>query len=521
MLREVVKTKQVMRWMSSQPQKLNSPICQVWVRPFCAPWILLADYREAQDLLLRRGKEFDRSSFTGDLMAPAGGFHLLHKTGPTWKAARSWLQDLMTPSFLNRVAAPALYDKALDLVTLWERKAALANERPFSAALDMHHAALDAVLAFMFGSSVRSFAIAPQLDLLSSLAMLEAENKDIPVLFPQAPLDDFIVTAVECGELIDKIINSPVPKITYWMAKLTPSYRRFTSLKNSFLSEQIQSAVRRLRKSENKSIEVRCAVDHIVMREEAIAEKHNRPADFKNQDLIDEIFGNLIAGHDTSSSALSWVLKYLTDYPDVQAKLRSALSTTYSSSASGKTNPTLEELTQRRVPYLDAVIEEALRLSPISVTREATCDTKILGHDIPKGTVVFLLSNGPSFFTPSFDIDENKRSPTCQKAAITRHWDELDDMTAFKPERWLRQTNDGAVEFDLTAGPQLVFGLGTRSCFGRRLAYLEMRIITAMIAWNFELSSVPQHLGGYDAVDGVTHRARQCFIRLKMRRVWD
>jgi cytochrome P450 len=221
-----------------------------------------------------------------------------------------------------------------------------------------------------------------------------------------------------------------------------------------------------------------------------------------------------VAGHDTTSSGLGWTLKFLTDNPKVQTELRAGLRSAHAIAATERRVPTLPEIAANKVPYLDAVWEETLRLSAVSVTREATCNTTLLGHHIPKGTVVFLLSNGPSFYGPSLPIDDEKRSPSSRGSAV-RRWDELGDMRAFDPERWLVRDGEGGVEFNATAGPQLVFGLGTRGCFGKRLAYLEARIIITMVIWNFELLPVPRGLGGYDATDGVTHRARDCYVRLR------
>jgi cytochrome P450 len=42
-------------------------------------------------------------------------------------------------------------------------------------------------------------------------------------------------------------------------------------------------------------------------------------------------------------------------------------------------------------------------------------------------------------------------------------------------------------EFDPSAKPVLAFGLGLRGCFGKRLAYVEIRILITLIIWNFEL----------------------------------
>ncbi|KAK1974960.1 cytochrome P450 [Colletotrichum cereale] len=100
-----------MRWMVSQGQRRNSPIFQVFVMPFAKPSVVVSDFREAQDILMRR-KEFDRSDFTIALSSEIPQFHINLKTGPEWKAHRRLLQDLMTPAFLSGVAAPNIYESA-------------------------------------------------------------------------------------------------------------------------------------------------------------------------------------------------------------------------------------------------------------------------------------------------------------------------------------------------------------------------------------------------------------------------
>lgn len=163
------------------------------------------------------------------------------------------------------------------------------------------------------------------------------------------------------------------------------------------------------------------------------------------------------------------------------------------------------------------------------IDRQATADTELFDHFVPKGTTMYILSSGPSIKTPAFDIDENLRSKTCQDAKQAgRHrsgWDPQ-DIGSFKPERWLsfRHTSStkdlvegqvGEAEFNMEAGPQLAFSLGTRSCYGRRLAYLELRIFIVLILWNFELLPCPEQLSRYSSKIGITNKPRQCFVRLR------
>lgn len=120
LVKEVSKTGDFAEFIRKQSKKHNSPIAQVFMKPFGKPTLLVCDFREAQDVLLHRGKEFDRSSFVGEVFDGAGkDHHIAKQTGPEWKARRKLLQDLMSPTFLNNVAAPAVYASSLNVLRLW------------------------------------------------------------------------------------------------------------------------------------------------------------------------------------------------------------------------------------------------------------------------------------------------------------------------------------------------------------------------------------------------------------------
>lgn len=88
-------------------------------------------------------------------------------------------------------------------------------------------------------------------------------------------------------------------------------------------------------------------------------------------------------------------------------------------------------------------------------------------------------------------------------------------MGEFKPERWMKEEGEeGERVFDPAAGPLLTFGLGVRGCFGRKMAYLKLRLLLVLVVWNFELGVCPEGLSGYEAVDKLTHMPQQCYVRL-------
>lgn len=80
-----------------------------------------------------------------------------------------------------------------------------------------------------------------------------------------------------------------------------------------------------------------------------------------------------------------WLTKYLTDLPQIQTKLRSVLYDTLSAAKEENRLFTFEEIHHAKLPYLNAVIEEMLRVNAVPVTREALCDTTILDAQSRKG----------------------------------------------------------------------------------------------------------------------------------------
>jgi len=59
------------------------------------------------------------------------------------------------------------------------------------------------------------------------------------------------------------------------------------------------------------------------------------------------------------------------------------------------------------------------------------------------------------------------------------------------------------------------FGAGLRGCFGRKLAYLKLRIMFTLVVWNFELMPLPEELGTFAAKDMLAHRPQKVYLRLR------
>lgn len=206
----------------------------------------------------------------------------------------------------------------------------------------------------------------------------------------------------------------------------------------------------------------------------------------------------------------------MTRYQSIQAQLRHNLRSAHSTATSEHRLPTVSEILDTRIPFLDAVIDETIRCSHIVpvTAREALVDTQILGRRIPKGTHVYLLSNGPSFLLPALDVDERLRTESA-RATGKRYgrWDPQ-NIAEFMPERWLKLDN-GEVAYNPLAGPQMAFGDGPRGCFGRKMVYLKMRIVMTLLIWSFEFLELGEDLNTFETTESSTENPQDCNVKLR------
>jgi cytochrome P450 len=168
-----------------------------------------------------------------------------------------------------------------------------------------------------------------------------------------------------------------------------------------------------------------------------------------------------------------------------------------------------------QIPYLDAVVEETLRLShPIPIiSRESTTETFLRGVRIPKGTEILINLQGASITSPRV-ISAKLTEDSEINSHLHSLWDS-DNVTAFIPERWLKFNQvSGEMVFDIQAGPCLNFGTGLRSCFGKKLAYSQLKVLLVLLIWRFKFERLPESLNGWGKIDGVTVDPSQCFMQL-------
>ncbi|TFK73345.1 cytochrome P450 monooxygenase [Pluteus cervinus] len=206
------------------------------------------------------------------------------------------------------------------------------------------------------------------------------------------------------------------------------------------------------------------------------------------EELTAEALTLLIAGSDTTSNSTCAIIYHLAHNPHVQAKLHKELDEQL-----GTEDLLVATSDQvKRLPFLDACINEALRIHSTSalglprVVPEG--GLTVVGQFFPEGTVLSV---------PSYTIH---RDPSV--------WGE--DTEVYRPERWFE--GDAAM-MQKTFNP---FSTGPRACVGRNLAYMELQIIVASILRRYDfVLEHPDH--PLETREGFLRKPLGCKVGIRRR----
>jgi cytochrome P450 len=191
------------------------------------------------------------------------------------------------------------------------------------------------------------------------------------------------------------------------------------------VDELLRAEIRRRRASEDPGEDVLSLL---------VEARHDDGAEMSESEIRDELLTLLVAGHETTATALSWALERLARHPAAWERLHTG-----------------DE------DYLDAVVRETLRLRPVLpiVLRKLQQPMEIGGFELPAGVSV----------APCIHL-------------VHRRPDVYPDPHAFRPERFLERP----------AGTYtwIPFGGGVRRCLGASFALMEMKLVLRAVAGGIE-----------------------------------
>jgi cytochrome P450 len=175
-----------------------------------------------------------------------------------------------------------------------------------------------------------------------------------------------------------------------------------------------------------------------------------------DRELLDEIMTLIVAGHETTASALNWFWYLMTQSPDVERRLHAEVD-------ADSEAPAYDAL--ERYPFARRALDEALRLYPPGwlLTRRTIEASRIGNFELPAKADVLV-------------------SPYL----VHRHPRYWQDGDRFDPDRFVPEAAATRNRF-----AYLPFGLGPRACIGEHLALIEMHAHVIMLARKFRLVLVP------------------------------
>ena len=170
--------------------------------------------------------------------------------------------------------------------------------------------------------------------------------------------------------------------------------------------------------------------------------------------LREEVTAFLMAGYQTTASALTWSWHLMSQHADIQERLAEASRIALTGGP-----PDADRIDV--VPYIGQVLEESMRLYPPgwAFTRTPSEDDEVCGTPVPAGSVVIVCAYA------------NGRSP--------RFWE---DPERFDPERFAPGRRES-----IPAYAYFPFGVGPHACIGKHMAEIESKLALALIASRYRL----------------------------------
>ncbi len=361
-----------------------------------------------KQVLMDTHKEFDKRSNIYDRFRNVFGDGLVVAEGDQWKRQRKLMQPMFGHKSVRRFF-DGMLTAATDMVDRWQ--AEFSSGQVFDVASEM-----DQITLRIAGEALFSAGFQEDSEKISSW-----------------------------NEIINQYsAKPPLPIIrSFWFPssvnrKLKNTLRDF----NDFISGMIEK--RRSDGHQNDLLSILLEANH-----------DESGAPMSDSEIKEEVLGMILGGHETSSSALSWVWYELDRNPEVQLKLQEEVD-----SVLGDQPLTIDSIPQLR--YTRMVIDECLRLHPPFwfENRNTMTDVELGGNTIPAGSLVLF-----------------------SRYSLHRHADFWSEPKRFHPERQDPDTPENT----RASYAQVPFGGGPRICIGVNFAIMELLVIVATVIQRFQL----------------------------------
>jgi cytochrome P450 len=382
--------------------------------------VVLSDSAAITAVLRDRPDGFRRPAVTAEVSAELGGnVGLFLAEGDTWRNQRRMVMSAFSPTAIR-----AYFDRMVQVAERLEARWLAMGDRDIDMTGDLKRYTVDVIAGLAFGADVNTIETG----------------------------SDAIQGHVET--VLSGVARRSLSPFPYWRWIRLPMDRRL---------ERSVRAVRAATDGFIADARAAMAADPALREHPAnLLQAMLAAADQPGSDVDDDaVAGNvstmLLAGEDTTSSALAWLIWLLWRNPDALARVQREVR-------GHALDLTIENI--NALDYLEACALEAMRLKPPApfIPLQALRDSTVMGVKLPKDTLVWCVLRRDSVDAKVFP-----------------------DPDRFEPERWLAGES-GAKGAD--KGVALPFGAGPRMCPGRYLSLIELKVAMAVLLGRFEIVDV-------------------------------
>ena len=410
-------------------QDLYKGLCNLIHRygNFCGLWfggnraVIINDYEACMDIL-NRNESTGRQKFAAGIFRGGYSFDstpgILFSQGYTWSTIRKTTLHLLRNLGMGKQGFENLIAEEVSKLVSY---------------IQDHHATEPVNIGDIFHQAF--------ITIVWRILNGESLPIDDPKLNRLLAIEKAIIT--ESGNPINflSIESEFKTKIFYWLglSGFVPEIQKFRKEIEESMNDRKSDGIQASYQSLNEALQFTIERNDIGPLSGEIGERN----------LWNVLLDLILAGSDTSGSALQWCFTYMILYPEVQGKI-------------------LEDIKTGTDAYIDAFIHEVHRKAKVvapSVFHFALEDISFKEYFIPKGTTIIPLLGGM--------MSNPKDFP---------------DPDKFNPERYLSSSENGKLEFK--PHPKVIpFGIGKRRCIGEPIAKVALKQCVKEVVKHFKLES--------------------------------
>ena len=377
---------------------------------------LLRDRPDAMRRTTRSARAFQELGTTG----------VFNAEGDEWRRQRKLVMKALTPEVIRNFY-PTLVMLTERLLARWQ--GAVGEGRRVDVLRDLKAWTLDVTISLAMGQDINTL-----------------EHPDNPL---QSDIE----------RIFNRVARRLTTPFSYWRYFKLPVDRAADAA-----SARIEAAVTGFVGPARRRIEVNPALRTRPsnLLEAFVAARDEPDSGFTDTNVIGNAVTMVFAGEDTTSNTIAWLMHFVAQNTRVAGLLAAEADAALGGSAVLGEFAALD-----RFAYLDAAVDEAMRIKPVApfLGLETNRDTVIGDVMVPARTPVLILTRMAGMVAADFP-----------------------DPEAFRPERWM---GDKRAAADDPARKLFPFGGGPRFCPGRYLALAEIKMAMSMTMKNFRLEPEP------------------------------